>query len=73
MNANDPDRPHKGIAFLSFGDPDIAAEVLSRPQYEIKPGQFVVCDTATNRSNMNGGGGNGKGGGKGNGRGGKPY
>jgi len=51
--SNNPSQPHKGIAFVSFRDPRIAEEVLKRPSYEIKPGQFIVVDKANERMGGN--------------------
>lgn len=47
---------HKGIAFVSFRDAAMAAFVLRRGSYEIKPGQFILVDKANARASPKNGG-----------------
>lgn len=72
------DRSHKNIAFVSFANETVYNEVLSRREYEVKQGVFVVVDKAmsldegkTGSSNERSKGGSGKWGGKDKGYGGK--
>jgi len=50
----------KGIAFVTYTDANVAAQVLMTQQHQVKPGQAVVVDQARDRPAMAG-----KGGGKG--------
>mmetsp|Transcript_5403 Transcript_5403/g.14607 ORF Transcript_5403/g.14607 Transcript_5403/m.14607 type:complete len:132 (+) Transcript_5403:440-835(+) len=56
----------KGIAFVTFADPNVAAQVLGAQQHQIKPGKAVLVDQALDRPALAGKGG-GKGGGYGGG------
>lgn len=40
---------NKGIAFVSYRDPNVAQAVLSSPQHQIKPGQVILVTQAYDR------------------------
>lgn len=54
----------KGIAFVTYADTNLAAQVLATQQHQVKPGKIVLVDQALDRPALPGKGG-GKGGGYG--------
>mmetsp|Transcript_59503 Transcript_59503/g.153213 ORF Transcript_59503/g.153213 Transcript_59503/m.153213 type:complete len:411 (+) Transcript_59503:148-1380(+) len=49
----------KGIAFVTYTDANVAAQVLMSQQHQVKPGQAVLVDQARDRPPLGGKGGKG--------------